>query len=418
MKPVNRRSGFALILTLSLLALLVLALLAMSALVQVHGQVATAGAYQTQARQNALLGLRVGLGDLQRHAGDDSRITGMAGITGIGASAGNNTRHWCGVWRNDNGGTFVTWLVSGAPASAGAALPAGTTSVELASNGSVGAAAANSEHVIAGKIPIVVPEVPGSPGVATTIGHYAYLVIDEGVKSPAYSPDAATPVAPVIFSASASSAQGKLRDAIATHTTDLPKVLIYEQLSLLPTPALTPSVLQDNFHHVTLTSRFVNGAQLAAGSINVNTNSAIVWRNILQTYNTSPGAPAQIASAILSTRGTTIQNSIAAYAAGQKSASGPFRSAADVAGFMATVFTSGSPTASQIMTVITPMLAVRSDTFRIRGYGEALNPSDATRLEAAAQCEAIVQRTTSLAPNGLGNKFVILYFRWLGPGDL
>ncbi|MDI1319065.1 MAG: hypothetical protein PSW75_02585, partial [bacterium] len=93
------------------------------------------------------------------------------------------------------------------------------------------------------------------------------------------------------------------------------------------------------------------------------------------------------------------------------------RSTADVAGFMATVFTSGSPTASQIMTVITPMLAVRSDTFRIRGYGEAFNPSAATKLEAAAQCEAIVQRTTGLAPNGLGNKFVLIYFRWLGPGD-
>ena len=67
---------------------------------------------------------------------------------------------------------------------------------------------------------------------------------------------------------------------------------------------------------------------------------------------------------------------------------------------------------------IRPMLRFRSDTFRIRGYGEALNPADTTRVEAAAQCEAIVQCTTAPAPNGLGNRFVILYFRWLGPADL
>lgn len=418
MNPAVRQSGFALIITLSLLALLVLALLSLSVLVRLDGQISTLGTYQTQARQNALVGLSVGLSDLQRHAGDGTRITGMAGLTGIAPLATNSTRHWCGVWRSD--GAFVAWLVSGARAVATAALQNGTSSVELVAAGSVGAPTANSEHVTAGRIPIVVSEVPGAPGTPTTIGHYAYLVSDEGVKTPAYVAGPVPVPVPVIFAAAASTAQGRLRDALASYATNLPKVLAYEQLSLLPVPAtvLTPSVLQDNFHHVTLTSRFVNGAQLAAGSINVNTNSAIVWRNILQTYNATPGAPAQIASATLSTRGTTIQNSLAAYAAAQKSANGPFRSVGDVAGFIATIFPSGSPTAAQIIDVIGPMLAVRSDTFRIRGYGEALNPADVTKLEASAQCEAIVQRTTDIAPNGLGNRFVLVYFRWLSPGDL
>lgn len=97
MKTSRHQSGFALIITLSLLSLLVLAVLALSALVRINGQVAAAGVYLVQARQNALLGLSVGLSDLQRHAGDGTRITGMAGITGIGPGAANTTRHWCGV---------------------------------------------------------------------------------------------------------------------------------------------------------------------------------------------------------------------------------------------------------------------------------------------------------------------------------
>ncbi|MDI1319066.1 MAG: hypothetical protein PSW75_02590, partial [bacterium] len=323
MKPSVRQSGFALLITLSLLALLVLTLLALSALVSINGQVAISGTYQVQARQNALLGLNLGLSDLQRHAGDGTRVTGMAGITGIAPLAANSTRHWCGVWRND--GTFVAWLTSGAQTSATAALQTSTPGIELVSSGSVGAATANSEHVIAGKIPIVVAEVPGAPGTATIVGNYAYLVSDEGVKTPVYAPGPVPVVAPVIFSTSATNAQGRLRDTIATAAANLPKLIAYEQMFLLPTPAvaLTPSVLQDNFHSATLTSRFVRGTQLQSGLINVNTNSAILWRNILQTYNASPSAPAQIASAALSTRGTTIQNSIAAYAAGQKSANGP-----------------------------------------------------------------------------------------------
>ncbi len=190
-------AGFALIITLALLALLVLAVVALSTLVRVGGQVSSAGTYQVQARQNALTGLQVGLSELQRHAGDDTRITAIAGITGIAANAGNTTRHWCGVWRSD--GTFVAWLASGAQGAPTAALQNGLIGIELVSAGSVGAPAANSEHVIAGKIPIVVAETPGAPGVAATIGHYAFLVIDEGVKTPASSPAPLPLVAPVIL---------------------------------------------------------------------------------------------------------------------------------------------------------------------------------------------------------------------------
>ena len=65
---------------------------------------------------------------------------------------------------------------------------------------------------------------------------------------------------------------------------------------------------------------------------------------------------------------------------------------------------------------------VRSDTFRIRAYGDAMNPAGAddpnATPESVAYCEAIVQRTTIDDPGGNGKKFVITYFRWLGPDDI
>lgn len=414
-----RQAGFALIITLALLTLLVLALYALSALSRINGQVATSGVYQTQARQNALLALDVGLGELQRHAGDDTRITGMAGITGIAANAGSNTRHWCGVWRND--GTFVVWLTSGAQSTV-AAVQNGLPTVELVSSGSVGAAAANSEHVIAGKVPVTVAETPGTPGIAATTGRYAYVVLDEGAKISAYAPAAElriVGVRPLLTSTSPTSAQGKLRAAFDTYAAKLPGVLAYEQLSLLPTPsaALTPSVLQDNFHHVTLTGRTVLGGQYFAGTINLNTASAIAWRSILETYNSVPGAT-PFSSASLTSRGNAIANGFAASTSG-KAANGPFTS---VAAFGGSSLLSGnlpSPiTATRFMNAIGAMLTVRSDTFRIRGYGESLNTADGARVEAAAYCEAIVQRTTDPAPNGQGRKFTVTCFRWLGPNDL
>jgi len=416
-RPGGRR-GFALIITLALLALLVLAVVALSALVKVGGQVSAAGTYQVQARQNALVGLNVGLGELQRHAGDDTRITAMAGITGVAANAGNTTRHWCGVWHAD--GTFVAWLVSGAQGAPVAALQNGVTGIELIAAGSVGAPVANSEHVIAGKVPIIVTETPEAPGVATTVGHHAFLVIDEGVKTPASSPAPFPVVTPVIF-ASATNAQSRLRDALAAHASKMPKVVSYEQLAVLPSPAaaLSPSTLQDNLHHVTLASRTLRGTQLNGGMMNVNTNSAIFWRNLLQTYNTVPGISASIPNAAVSTRGTTIQNSLPTFATAGKFTNSPFTSVAALGDYLATVFpATGSPTAAQILQAVGPMLTVRSDTFRIRAYGEALNPADSNKIEATAYCEAIVQRTNDLASNGLGGKFVILNFRWLGPDDI
>jgi len=84
-------------------------------------------------------------------------------------------------------------------------------------------------------------------------------------------------------------------------------------------------------------------------------------------------------------------------------------------------------TQADVLQVIGPSITNRSDTFRIRAYGESLDASGNTL--AKAYCEAIVQRvpdyvdpsnapsergTSLTTPNKTyGRKFTISSFRWL-----
>ena len=291
--------------------------------------------------------------------------------------------------------------------------------IELIGPGSVGAASSTSpnvekEHVIAGKIPVTVSDSPGSPGLPARVGSYAYLVTDEGIKLGACAPPAerAVPAAVPAIGSSMLTNQLRLRTALETNAAVLPSLLSYEQMGLLS--PVTPSVLQDCFHYVTLTPRFVAGAQYRSGMININTASTLVWRSLLDTYNTMPAVTPVLNVA---NRGNLIGNNFAGTTAG-KAANAPFTSVVGFATYLATVFPiTSSPNFTQLLAALGPMLTVRSDTFRIRAYGEALNPADPARIESTAYVEAIVQRTPEPLP-GFGRRFVITYFRWLGPDDI
>jgi hypothetical protein len=413
---IHRSSGFALILVITLLGLLVLCVVSLSALVRVNGEISVAGTRQSGARQNALLGLRLALSELQRHAGEDGRVTGMVGISGVPAGGNRVTRHWCGVWRAD--GMFVTWLASGAANGGAAVLEVGVEAVPLVGAGSVGASEVESEHVVAGRVPIPFPAAgTGGP----SVGGYAFVVLDEGVKVSAFSPSDRLASAEAVprLAATSGPAQARLVAALSSHAARLGEVLSYEQLIVLPAPAasLTKSTLQDNFHHVTLTALSVAGTECRSGTININTTSRHVWTSLLETYNAIPGVEL-IPNEQIEKRGEMIAAEFAAETSG-KSGNGPFTSVAGFGG--SALLTRNLPhpvTAGEFLAALQPILTVRSDTFRIRAYGDAgvSGGSDAGR--ARAWCEAVVQRTPQSVASGVGRTFRVVYFRWLGPDDI
>ena len=159
----GRRRGFALLITITLLAFLVLLLVSLAALTRVETQVADNNQQLAQARQNALMALNIALGQLQKAAGPDQRVTGTADLASVDANGNRlpndgtlpdasvgdkkywdttpakvsnglsairpGTRYWTGVWGNadlstptaGNGNIYektprpvlLNWLVSG-----------------------------------------------------------------------------------------------------------------------------------------------------------------------------------------------------------------------------------------------------------------------------------------------------------------
>ena len=89
-------------------------------------------------------------------------------------------------------------------------------------------------------------------------------------------------------------------------------------------------------------------------------------------------------------------------------------------------------TQADVLQVIGPSLTARSDTFRIRTFGEALDSNGKTA--AKVYCEAIVQRIPSYvdpanAPSArgttlsnmnksYGRQIQIVAFRWLSPNEI
>lgn len=129
----NTQGGFALVIALSLMAFILVLVLSLSTLLQVETSAAKTQLSTLGARQNALLGLQVALGELQVAAGPDQRSVARADVMHRRASttapatfpaqfdSDNNadTRtYWVGVSHSDGTTNLkpnepVTWLVSG-----------------------------------------------------------------------------------------------------------------------------------------------------------------------------------------------------------------------------------------------------------------------------------------------------------------
>jgi len=196
----TRKSGFALVIALSLMAFVVLLLLSMTTLVQVETQNADQSKKQLAARANAMTGLMVAVGRLQQYAGPDQRATATAEILD---SVPDLTRlnvqnpHWTGVWKADANfdpddpttnpnPELMTWLVSGMQDYTTENELEDQIEVDMQVNTPSGPTAANRARLVA-------PTIDGngnpSGGVAVPTepidqsGTFAYWIADEGVKA-------------------------------------------------------------------------------------------------------------------------------------------------------------------------------------------------------------------------------------------
>lgn len=199
----SRHSGFALVIALVLMGLMVLFTLSLSTMLQVEMATTKHSKDLSTARENAYMGVLTALGELQAIAGPDARVTARADIF-IGPEGLSDAQlqqsHWLGVWnaKNPDGSTMeiedyqdwnelsaqdkiadAHWLISG---NAGLrpddpdyrtpldAVPADGSSVILAG-------ASEDYDVDEVRAPKVLVQGP------TEIGHYAYWVSGENSKA-------------------------------------------------------------------------------------------------------------------------------------------------------------------------------------------------------------------------------------------
>lgn len=240
----KKQSGFALLVTIILVAFLVLVVMALATFTRVETQVSTNSQHLARARQNATMALNIALGQVQVLTGPDQRTTAEASLEFPTAA---NPR-WVGVYGNTNVASYtdtpsaikqltpalLNWLVSGNESVSFTANSGTTTThgriekpypsewpftpeaaVTSADNAALADATALTEslkldgkparllvgpatagditpasnYVLAPLVDVAVPtgSVPGlssgDPTSQTTIGRYAWWVGDEGVKA-------------------------------------------------------------------------------------------------------------------------------------------------------------------------------------------------------------------------------------------
>jgi hypothetical protein len=290
MKSKPHKSGFALVIALSLMAFVLLLLLSITTLVQVETRSAENTKTQTQARMNALLGLQQALGELQQAAGHDQRVTATGSLW---TSPAVGTEHLVGVWSSEDGdgdgepdGDFVRWLVSHDDESAASADEKSDSvnfvtlarPVETDGSGSYtvtnpdfvalvgeGSVAQNDpgqspQAVVAQKLPILSDS-------SSAAGNYAWWVGDNGVKATITQAD---PYAAGLrtgsdfpVNANMLSMQGSNVSALSDFATlDFSDKATVEKLQRsaslsdieLVDSAITSTVLKEHFHDLTTTS--------------------------------------------------------------------------------------------------------------------------------------------------------------------
>jgi hypothetical protein len=188
------KPGFALVVTLSLMILLTVIAVGLLTLSSISLRSSSQGLAVAEARANARLALMLAIGDLQKTAGPDLRVSAPANL-----AKSTHPEGVTGVWKswkpapsgvlNQNyvdaktGTNFLGYLMSNpnpAATSDPQTLPAPSTlgSTPLVSTGSLGTNLTNREI----SAPLISVK-GGSGGTTNYPGSFAWAVLDEGVKS-------------------------------------------------------------------------------------------------------------------------------------------------------------------------------------------------------------------------------------------
>ena len=177
------RGGFALLITVTLLAFIVGLLLSLATLTRVETAIAANTQQAGQARQNAFMALQLAVGRLQRFAGPDQRVTARADLL----PAGSGNPYWTGIWdATSTSPAPLTWLVSGNEIQPLALAPADPVADPAPDNDSVwllrAPVGAPGQRIKLPRQPVHAADLPGLEG-PRRVGHYAWWVGDEGVKA-------------------------------------------------------------------------------------------------------------------------------------------------------------------------------------------------------------------------------------------
>jgi len=116
-KNSHPKDGFALVISLSLMAFVLLLILSISTLVQVEISSAQINQKRLEAELNAYLGMQMALGELQKTLGPDQRVSATANLFEADSARGNTVGVWASADVASLGqeeGDLITWLASDA----------------------------------------------------------------------------------------------------------------------------------------------------------------------------------------------------------------------------------------------------------------------------------------------------------------
>jgi len=186
----NHKNGFALIITLSLMILLTVIAVGLLSLASISLRTSSHSNAMATAQANARMALMLAIGDLQKNAGPDQRITARADILDENITNARLT----GVWKSRNTiavspiagdyeaaskkAQFQGWLVSAADQTRlkdqDFAQIAAVDPTKLWNTGTLGTSAPAKDLVSAGKVQIAGTKNKGA---------YSWAVMDEGIKA-------------------------------------------------------------------------------------------------------------------------------------------------------------------------------------------------------------------------------------------